>query len=158
MLTDGMSASLIVSRPKSVSKWKTTESERAPILFEEARSVVSVDPGRNPVITAEVHDKDAMESLQSHNAHNVKHKVIRWSKKKFYHESGCIYRGTKTKLWISKNPVIVAFNASISTAKASSLATYKVHIANLLTNMVAVMDFYSTSRFKEVPYQALKSV
>jgi hypothetical protein len=155
MMTDGMSASLIVSRPKSVSKEKTTESElvRAQILFEEARRVVAVDPGRNPVITAVVHDKDAMESLQSHNPDNVKHKVIKWSKKKFYHESGCTYRGTKTTLWISKNPVIVAFNASISTAKTSSLAAYKAHAANVLTSMVAVMDFYNSSRFKRLRWK-----
>jgi hypothetical protein len=122
-------------------------------LFESSERIVAVDPGRNPVFSAVVHDPHAMDSLQDHNPYNVKHEVIQWSKRKFYHEAGYIHRGKQTKLWTSRAPAIVAFNAHVGTAKTASLDVYKAYIQHALANMVTVMKFYSTQRFKRLRWK-----
>ena len=94
MVTDGMSATLIVSRPKSAVEEvsKNEELERVIRLFNEADRVVAVDPGRNPILTAVVHNQAAMDSLMATSPKNVKHEVLTWGKKQFYQESGSTHR------------------------------------------------------------------
>ncbi len=59
LVTDGLSASLIVSRPKKANEevaMKQTAQKRAQEMFESSTRVVAVDPGRNPIFTAVVHN------------------------------------------------------------------------------------------------------
>ncbi len=69
METDGMSASLSVSRPKEKKEVPTQQTE----LLQSATRVVAVDPGRNPIFTAVVHNEAAMNSHQSPGHEIVKH-------------------------------------------------------------------------------------
>lgn len=156
MVTDGLSASLIVSRPKLVTEEvaaSQTERKRAQELLESASRVVAVDPGRNPIFTAVVHDQYAMDSLQSHNPYNVKHEVIKWSKRRFYQEAGYTHRNRLTKLWTSRAPLINTFNAEVLTAKTSSLEFFKAHARHVLANMESLMAFYSAQRFKRLRWK-----
>jgi hypothetical protein len=154
MVTDGLSASLVVSRPKtSEDSVKKTEQKRAKELLESANRVVASDPGRNPIFTAVVHNEAAMETLRTDSPNNVKHEVIQWSKRKFYHEAGYIHRGKVTKLWTGKAPLIEAFNRDMPSTKTSTLEAYKVHIRHVLTNMDEVMSFYNAQRFKRLRWK-----
>jgi hypothetical protein len=154
MVTDGLSASLIVSRPKkTVEEIKNKEQGRTKRLFEEADRVVAVDPGRNPILTAVVHNQNAMDSLQEHAPGNVKHEVQRWSKTQFYQEAGYTHRNRVTKLWMSKSAAVSAFNNEVKTARTSQLDTLKAHIRHVLANLVMVMDFYSAKRFKRLRWK-----
>jgi hypothetical protein len=49
--------------------------------------------------------------------------------------------------------VIAAFNACVGSAKTSNLETYKTHIKHVLANLVTVMNFYSTQRFKRLRWK-----
>ena len=40
--------------------------------------MVAVDPGRNPILTAVIHDQAAMDTMQKESPDNVKHNVIIW--------------------------------------------------------------------------------
>lgn len=155
MVTDGLSASLIVSRPKKPCEEVTKQSEqlRAQHLLETATRVVAVDPGRNPIFTAVVHDDAAMESLQSHNPENVKHEVIKWSKRRFYQEAGYTHRNRVTKLWTGKAPLINSFNAEVLSAKTSSLELFKAYTKHVLANLEVVMSFYNAQRFKRLRWK-----
>ena len=103
MVTDGLSATLIVSRPKRAVEEVTAATEKAEKLrvqgmYESAARIVAVDPGRNPIFTAVVHNPEAMNTLQCHSPDNVKHESFEWSKKKFYQEAGYTHRSKVTKL------------------------------------------------------------
>jgi hypothetical protein len=116
--------------------------------------VVAVDPGRNPIFTAVVHDQAALRTLRSPKPLNVKHEVIKWSRGRFYHEAGYTHRTRVTKLWMDKAPHIQAFNAAdVLSAKTSSLERFKEHARHVLANLRTVMDFYSAQRFKRLRWK-----
>jgi hypothetical protein len=112
-----------------------------------------VDPGRNPIFTAVVHNQEALDTLRFESPNNVKHKVIQWSKRRFYNEAGYTHRTRVTKLWMDKNPAIKAFNAEVKSAKTSSLELFKEHASHVLDNLVTVMSFYSAQRFKRLRWK-----
>jgi hypothetical protein len=160
MVTDGLSATLIVSRPKQAAEEvedakasKQRDLERAQRLFEEADRVVAVDPGRNPILTAVVHNQAAMDSLQEHSPNNVKHEVLTWGKKQFYQEAGYTHRSKVTKLWSNKATVIATFNQEVQTAKTSHLDVLRSHTRHVLANLRTVMAFYNTQRFKRLRWK-----
>ena len=137
MVTDGLSASLVVSRPKTATEETVVKSDRqlSKELLEGANRVVALDPGRNPIFTAVVHDQCATDSLQSHNPHNVKHEVITWTKRRFYQEAGYVRRGKMTKLWTSRAPHVQQFNQEVATPKTGYLDAYTEHTRHVLTNL-----------------------
>jgi hypothetical protein len=195
MLTDGLSTSLVFSRPKTAheeeeevattneevatTEQTTTEPkkkkakkkskkqqkedeekaqkarklERAHKLLRASTRVVAVDPGRNPIFTAVVHNQAALRTLQHSKPTNTKHEVIKWSRGRFYQEAGYTHRTRVTKLWMDKDPAIKAFNAEVKSAKTSSLELFKEHASHVLAHLVTVMGFYSAQRFKRLRWK-----
>ena len=160
MVTDGLSATLIVSRPKQAAEevvdakaTKSKDLQRAQKLFQQADRVVSVDPGRNPILTAVAHNEAAMDRLQHQSPNNVDHKVLIWGKRRFYQEAGYTHRSKVTKLWSNRVTVTATFNQEVKTAKTSELGVLRSHTRQVLANLGTVMAFYNTQRFKRLRWK-----
>ena len=85
ILTDGLSASVTVSREKRVAAPVAAPDARvsASNAFQQAARVVSVDPGGNPIIRGVVYNEDAMNVLAA--SPNIHLDKVKWSKKEHYH-------------------------------------------------------------------------
>jgi len=153
IVTDCMSASLLVSREKKDRENITPQDARqaASVAFTSADRVVAVDPGRNPIISAVVHDDNAL--LEIRDADNTHHETIVWGKNEHYHECGFTRRKLMTNLWMGKNELIKSYNANALTTKTSNLDNYKDHAAHVLANLHSVLDFYSSKRFKRLKWK-----
>jgi hypothetical protein len=154
IVTDGLSASVLVSSPKSPDgEFTQTLQEQASQLFKSASRIVAVDPGRNPVFTAVVHDVEAMSYLKAPESSNTKHEVIKWTKQRFYHEAGYTHRNRITKLWTNKAPHIKALNKDKPSPKTSYLEVYDARISHVLKSLDEVLGFYSAQRFKRLKWK-----
>jgi hypothetical protein len=136
VVTDGLSAGLCMSRRREQreyidkyakkpsrqekAKMDATKLKVAKAMLNKSTRVVAVDPGRNPIFTAVVHNVDAMDTLQAEYPANVKHETISWTRGRYHHEAGHTHRKNVTKLWTEKNPHIITFNAEVGTAKTRS--------------------------------------
>ena len=150
--TDGMSASVTVSRPKSVSVPAVLSARRsATNAFTDADRVVSGDPGRNPILSGVVYDREAMRTLP--HPDNVHHVKVQWSKKEHYHEAGFNNRNFKTTMWMSKSPEVVQFNNDAISSKTSILVSYMDHAQHVLSNLHDRMAFFSSKRFKRLKFK-----
>lgn len=150
--TDGMSASVTVSRPKSIPVPAAISARQsAANAFGAAARVVAVDPGRNPIISGVVYNQQAMQTLRDDD--NTHHKKVKWSKKEHYHECGFNDRMKKTNLWMSKSPAVVQFNIDAITPKTSILLAYMAHAEHVLTNLHERMAFFSSKRFKRLKFK-----
>ena len=112
-----------------------------------------MDPGRNPILTAVIHDQAAMDTIQKESPDNVKHNVIIWGRKRFYQEAGYNYRSNVTKMWIQKAEEITIFNQEVKSAKTSNLDVLCSHTSHVLANLRTVMAFYDTKRFKRLRWK-----
>ena len=157
IVTDCMSASLLVSRKKKDLENITAQDARqaASVAFTSADRVVAVDPGRNPIISAVVHNDDALLELMDKD--NTHHETLEWGRKHHYHECGFTRRNLMTKIWMGKNEVITSFNALFNTnaltTKTSNLDNYKQNATHVLANLHSVLDFYSSKRFKRLKWK-----
>ena len=157
IVTDCMSASLLVSREKKDRENITPQNARkaARDAFNHAERVVAVDPGRNPIISAVVHDDNAFDELMDQN--NTHHETLEWGRKEHYHECGFRRRTIMTNLWMKKSDLITNyntfFNTNALTTKTSNLHKYKQNAAHVLANLYSVLDFYSSKRFKRLKWK-----
>ena len=119
--------------------------------FLDADRVVSVDPGRNPIISGVVYNENAMNTLGHAPPDNIHLDTVKWSKKEHYHECGFTYRTSMTKLWMSKSEEIMNFNNQAITTKTRNL--YKAHAIHVLRNLHERMTFFSTKRFKHLKFK-----
>ena len=149
-MADVLSASVTVSRPKGDAA-PVDARESARNAFLQAARVVSVDPGRNPIISGVVYNEGAMNALG--NLQNIHLEKVKWSKKEHYHECGFNYRTAKTNLWVSQDDEVMAFNTDAISTKTSSLLQYKAHATHVLRNLHQRMAFFSTNRFKRLMYK-----
>jgi hypothetical protein len=157
ILTDGLSASVTISRAKRVAA-----PVAAPVAaqvarvsamnaFNQADRVVSVDPGRNPIISAVVYNQQAMNVLAENP--NIHLEKVTWSKKEHYHECGFTFRNEKTKLWMAKNAQITDFNNNAISTKTSNLRVYMQHAMQVLEALHQRMSFFSSKRFKRLKFK-----
>ena len=149
----GRSTSLIVSWPKRANKevaTELTEQKSAQELLEASARVVAVDPGRNPIFTAVVHNQATLDSLQSPSPENINYEVIKWRKRCFHQEAGYTHHNGVTKLCTGKAPLINEYNAEVLSAKTSSLELFKAYAHHVLANQETVMSFYNSQRFKRL--------
>ena len=153
ILTDGLSASVTVSRAKRVAAPVAAPDARvsASNAFQQAARVVSVDPGRNPIISGVVYNEEAMNVLAA--SPNIHLDKVKWSKKEHYHECGFNYRTEKTKVWMAKNVEITDYNNTAMTTKTSDLVTYMAHAYQLLRVLHQRMAFFSSKRFKRLRWK-----
>ena len=121
--------------------------------FNAAERVVSVDPGRNPLVSGVVHNQTAMVNLLNRDQVNEPHETLQVSKKEFYHNAGYNYRISKTNLWMSQSPEIIEFNDLAITAKTSDLEAYCHHAHQVLAVLLKRMAFFSTKRFKRLRWK-----
>ncbi len=119
-------------------------------MLESSTQVVAMDPGRKPIFTAVVHNQAALDSLHSPSPENVKHEVIKWSKRRFYQDAGYTHHNRVTKIWTDKAPLIKALNAEVLSAKTSSLGLFESYARYVLPNLETVMSFYNCKRFKRL--------
>ena len=114
-----------------------------------------MDPGRNPIISAVVHNDNAYLELMDEN--NTHHETLEWGRKERYHECGFTRRKLMTNLWMGKSAVITSFNALFNTnaltTKTASLDKYKQNATHVLANLHSVLDFYSSKRFKRLKWK-----
>ena len=112
IVTDCMSASLLVSREKRNQNIITPQNARqaARDAFTYADRVVAVDPGRNPIISAVVHNDNALLDIM--DEYNTHHETLVWGKKEHYHECGFRRRTIMTNLWMGRSEVITNYNTS----------------------------------------------
>jgi hypothetical protein len=153
ILTDGLSASVTVSRAKWVAAPVAAPNARvsASNAFHQAARVVSVDPGRNPIIYAVVYNEQAMDALAA--TPNIHLEKVKWGKKEHYHECGFNYRNEKTKLWMTENVEITQYNNNAMTTKTSDLVTYMAHAYQVLRVLHQRMAFFSSKRFKRLRWK-----
>jgi hypothetical protein len=153
IVTDCMSASLVVSRKKKPRDNITPQDARqaASEAFTNAARVVAVDPGRNPIISAVVHNDDAYREIMDEG--NTHHETLEWGRKEHYHECGFTRRKLMTTLWMGKSEVITNYNTNALTTKTGSLENYKQHAIHVLANLHSVLDFYSSKRFKRLKWK-----
>ena len=150
--TDGTSASVTVSRPKSAPVPAVLSARQsAANAFTDADRVVAVDPGRNPILSGVVYDREAMQTLP--HPDNIHHEKVQWSKKEHYHEAGFNNRSYKTTMWMSKSPEVVQYNIDAISSKTSILLSYMDHAHHVLSNLHDRMAFFSSKRFKRLKFK-----
>ncbi len=64
----------LVSRVTAATE--KAEKLRVQGMYESAARIVAVDPGRNPIFTAVVHNPETMDTLQCHSPDNVCYKPL----------------------------------------------------------------------------------
>ena len=153
IMTDGLSVSVTVSQPKRDAAPVDAQAAResASNAFLQAARVVSVDPGRNPIISGVIYNEGAMNALG--NIDNIHLEKVKWSKKEHYHECGFTYRTSKTNLWMSMDEQIMAFNNQAITTKTSNIDLYKAHATHVLANLHQRMAFFNMQRFKRLRFK-----
>ena len=153
ILTDGLSASVTVSRAKRVAAPVAAPNARvsARNAFLQADRVVSVDPGRNPIISGVVYNAGAMNVLAGNP--NIHLEKVKWGKKEHYHECGFNERLAKTNMWMSKNLEITQYNNNGSSSKTSDLETYMAHAIQVLRVLHQRMAFFSSKRFRRLKWK-----
>ena len=157
IVTDCMSASLLVSRKKKATVNLTPRQARqaARNSFLSADRVIAVDPGRNPIISAVVYNDEANNELMAVN--NTHNETLEWGRDQHYHECGFTRRNLMTNKWMKKSEVITTYNAFFNTnaltTKTGSLENYKHHAIHVLANLHSVLDFYSSKRFKRLKWK-----
>ena len=171
IMTDGVGASITVSRPKpvvdeeEVGAANPTAVQRAERAAEKAAAerianreaflaadrVVSVDTGRNPIFQSVVYNEAAMANINE--ANNEHHQTVQWGRREHAHECGHNYRRRQVRIWTAKNPVVTAYNSTALTSKTSSLGRYKDHARHVLANMHSLLGFYGAQRFKRLRWK-----
>jgi hypothetical protein len=153
ILTDGLSASVTVSRAKRVAAPVAAPNARvsASNAFLQADRVVSVDPGRNPIISGVVYNEQAMNVLAGNP--NIHLEKVKWGKKEHYHECGFTYRNAKTNKWMAENVDITNYNNNAISSKTSDLVIYMAHAYQVLEVLHQRMAFFSSKRFKRLKWK-----
>jgi hypothetical protein len=144
--TDGMSVSVVTSRPKL-----TTKEVQDYNSFEDCR-IIGLDPGRKNIFTAVVHSKESMETLQAPNGENIRNEVIHWSRGRFYRECGYHKRTRLTKEWSEANPRIKEFGEKVPSSKVADLVSYLERVRFCLAYLDDLFSFYSSKRMKRLKW------
>lgn len=164
--TDGISVSITVEVPrksgvlpskgakrkKAVEKLEKEQTAAAKKhILEKCRGglperAIAIDPGVKAPFTGVVYHPDAMETLGQPHGHNSHFETVRWSAGKYYKECGIAGRTREMRHWTNAAPSIKQFNETVATAKTASLDQYSVRVAQVLTALPRLLDFYVYKR------------
>ena len=131
--------------PKNNSSWVKGLPANTPITHQR---IVGLDPGRNSLFTAVVHEQQATSSLQA--AQLVKHKVLSWTRSRWQEESGIKHSKLKRELWLRDDPELHDNLLETPTAKVASSAAFGQHISHRLQHTAAAVAYYGARRYRQL--------
>lgn len=164
--TDGISVSVTVELPRKgepipakgihrkralekLEKEETAGTRK--MILEKYRDslptrVVAIDPGVKAPITAAVYSPEAVATLTRPHGSNTHFETFAWSASKWYHECGITRKNREMRKWTAAAPDVLAFNASLTTAKTSSLEVYSNRVTSVLSALPMLLNFYVYKR------------
>lgn len=164
--TDGISVSVTVELPRkgdpipakgihrkrALEKLEKEDTSRArKTILEKCREtvparVVAIDPGVKAPITAVVYSPEAVATLTRPHGSNTHFETFAWSASKWYRECGITRKSREMRKWTAAAPDVLAFNASLTSAKTSSLEVYCNRVTSVLSALPMLLDFYVHKR------------
>ena len=100
-----------------------------------AERILGLDPGRNSLFTAVIHEERATNNLQA--SQPIQHRVLSWSQSRWQEVSGIKHSKLKRELWSRYDPILRDSLLATPTPKVASTAAFGNHISHRLMHLPA---------------------
>ncbi|KAL3148147.1 hypothetical protein ABBQ38_014429 [Trebouxia sp. C0009 RCD-2024] len=113
-----------------------------------ATRILGLDPGRNSLFTAVIHEGQATDSLQAPIP--IKHQVLSWSRSRWQEASGIKHAKLMRELWLHDDPILQEDLLTTPTPKVSSTAAFGRHIHHRLTHLPAAVSHFGARKYRQL--------
>ena len=113
-----------------------------------AARIIGLDPGRNSLFTAVIHEEHATNHLQAPQP--IKHQVLSWSRSRWQEVSGIKHAKLMRELWIHDDPTVMENLLDTPTPKAATTVAFGRHIFYRLTHMPATVTHYGARKYRQL--------
>lgn len=113
-----------------------------------AERILGLDPGRNSLFTAVIHQERATNNLQA--SQPIKHQVLSWSRSRWQEVSGIKHSKLKRELWSRYDPILRDNLLATPTPKVASTAAFANHISHRLMHLPAAVAHYGARKYRQL--------